>query len=98
MSTAYKFENGVEKKDCVTGFSGTIVGRSDYLTGCNQYLLQPKVKTGVDGEYQGGKWFDENRIVEPDDTTTTADDVAKKAAEGKPKDRGGPNPDAPSVQ
>jgi len=38
----FKFEVGEEVKDKVTGFTGIIVCRSQFLTGCNGYSLQSK--------------------------------------------------------
>lgn len=55
----FKFKNGQTAKDCVTGFKGIIVSRCDYVTGCAQYLLQPKA---VNNTQQDGKWLDENRL------------------------------------
>jgi len=51
---------GQKAKDTLTGFGGVVTGRVEYLTGCAQYLLQPKVKG--DGDFQEARWFDENRI------------------------------------
>lgn len=53
-------ELGQYGKDKVTGFEGTITARYQYLTGCDQYVLAPKMdKDGKLGEaYQ----FDEGRI------------------------------------
>jgi hypothetical protein len=56
----FNFPLGAKAKDIVTGFSGTIVGRIQYLTGCDQYLLQPLI--GKDGKIPGHEQFDENRI------------------------------------
>ena len=50
---------GVPAKDVITGFEGVITGRASYITGCDQYVIAPKSK---DGNYQEGRWFDENRI------------------------------------
>lgn len=55
----FKHDLGLTAKDKITGFEGLITGRCDYLTGCNQYLLQPPVK---DGDFKNGHWFDEGRI------------------------------------
>lgn len=54
-----KFELGTTAKDKITGFSGVVVGRVEYLTGCNQVLLVPKV--GKDGSLREAQWFDEQR-------------------------------------
>lgn len=55
----YKYKMGAKVIDKITGFEGIITGAASYLTGCNQYLLQPPAK---DGEFKEGLWFDENRI------------------------------------
>lgn len=33
---------GVEARDKVTGFSGIVTSRVDYITGCSQFALQPR--------------------------------------------------------
>lgn len=50
---------GDSGKDKVTGFEGIIIGRIQYLTGCNQYGLSPKA---VNGEIKDTQWFDEGRV------------------------------------
>jgi hypothetical protein len=44
----FKFKQGETLRDKVTGFTGIVVGRTDYISGCNRYSLQPKV--GDDGK------------------------------------------------
>jgi hypothetical protein len=56
----FKIENGVEVRDKVTGFSGVVTGRADYITGCNQYLVQPPAK---DGAFVEPRWYDEHRLA-----------------------------------
>ena len=51
---------GKKAKDKITGFEGTVIGRSEYITGCDQFLVTPKVK--ADGEKKNGCWFDEQRL------------------------------------
>ena len=51
---------GLNATDTLTGFSGMITGHSDYITGCDQFLLQPP--TQENGEYVEGRWFDEQRL------------------------------------
>lgn len=46
--------------DSVTGFSGIAIARIEYLTGCTQYQLQPKIDK--DGKVPDSVWFDENRL------------------------------------
>jgi len=54
----YKFL-GYSGTDRVTGFKGVIVGTCEYLYGCRQLGLTPKVK---DNKRGGVEWFDEGRI------------------------------------
>jgi hypothetical protein len=35
----FKYELGVELQDAVTGFKGIVMGRTDYLNGCQRYSL-----------------------------------------------------------
>lgn len=55
-----KFELGIIARDIITGFTGRIVGRSDYMTGCNVYLLVPK--SSDVSKRPEGEWFDEDRL------------------------------------
>jgi hypothetical protein len=53
-------KNGQTLRDVVTGFVGVATGRVEYLTGCTQFLLNPKVDDkNTPGE---GRWFDEDRL------------------------------------
>lgn len=47
-------------RDCVTELEGTVTGRVEYLTGCNQCLVQPSVKE--DGTFRDSYWLDESRL------------------------------------
>jgi len=50
---------GSKAKDVITGFTGIVTGRAQYLTGCDQYIIaQPATKEGVCPTC----WFDENRL------------------------------------
>lgn len=61
MNHFYKFQNGDEVTEKVTGFTGIITGSVHYLTGCNQYLIVSKSK---DSTTEGvGVWFDEGRLT-----------------------------------
>ena len=54
------FELGLEAEDVITKFKGTIIGRVQYLFGCNQYGLLPKVDK--DQKTSITEYFDEGRI------------------------------------
>jgi hypothetical protein len=56
---------GVTVVDKITGFNGIVTGRADYITGCNQYLVQPK--TDGDGKHVDSRWFDEHRLTAKED-------------------------------
>lgn len=53
-------ELGMKAKDTITGFTGTITGKCEYISGCIQFFLTPKVDK--DGKTQEGDWFDHQRI------------------------------------
>jgi hypothetical protein len=55
---------GVTATDRITGFSGVVTGYCEYISGCNQALLIPKV--GADGAHREGQWYDVQRLdVDP---------------------------------
>ncbi len=52
---------GEQVTDSVTGFSGKVMARSEYLYGCVQVLVQPE---GLkDGQPHESQWFDEQRLT-----------------------------------
>lgn len=53
-------ELGKTYKDKITGFQGACTGFVQYITGCNQALLVPKVDDN--GAARDGCWFDEQRL------------------------------------
>lgn len=56
---SFRISLGSKVKDCVTGFSGVVTGRAEYLTGCRQYSVMGRAKDGKSGD---GMWFDEDRL------------------------------------
>ena len=59
MQDRIKLGNRV--KDSITGFSGIVTGRNEWLYGCEQVLIQPdKLK---DGAPVKADWFDEQRVI-----------------------------------
>lgn len=48
--------------DRITGFTGIVTGRCEYLNGCIQYLVKPKQKKG-DKEMPKGEWIDEQHLL-----------------------------------
>lgn len=81
----FKFALGAKVKDTITGYTGIIAGRTEYLTGCVQYGLQKEGLT-KEGYVFGWQWFDESRL----------ELIYSKAAEiDKGAGPGGPAPFAP---
>ena len=76
----FKFKKGQKAKDIITGFTGIITARADYITGCNQYSLASEAQDNKPADYQ---WFDENRVEIVEET-----DILKRI-EGEPV-KGGP--------
>ena len=71
----FEIEMGEKVKDSITGFSGVVTARAEYITGCRQYTVTPKCKGG---KHADSYWFDEARLLES----------VKKSVSKKPK--GGP--------
>lgn len=84
----FKFSLGVELEDAITGYTGIAMGRTEYLTGCNQYGLLNR-KPDKDGVPRDWRWFDENRL------RPTGKSVKLPGHEEIEKDPGGPCPFAP---
>ena len=55
-----QIEFGVEVIDTITGLQGIVIGRVSYITGCDQYLVQPRVDK--EGKYIDSRWVDEHRL------------------------------------
>lgn len=60
FSTNWKFKLGEKVKDRVTGFKGTITSRIEYLNGCLQYCVEPKV--GKEGKKMDYQYVDEGQL------------------------------------
>jgi hypothetical protein len=79
---------GVKAHDTITGFEGIAIARIEYLTGCHQVQLQPKVK--ADGAYGEPHWFDEQRIA-IDDAAPIRLDNGETPGFGAPPPSGQPS-------
>lgn len=80
-----RFEFGDRVQDRVTGFQGIVTGFITYITGCDQYLVNPPAK---DGAYIDGQWLDDVRLnlVETDAISPRKADRLKGAGpEGPPR-------------
>jgi hypothetical protein len=50
---------GFQVRDKLTGFKGLVTGVVEFLTGCRQFLVQPKMRKG---EFVESRYFDEDRL------------------------------------
>ena len=64
MGRIFKFELGDKCKDLVTDFEGQVIGRTNWLTGCNTYGLKSKFMK--DGAPIDAVWVDEVKLVKID--------------------------------
>jgi hypothetical protein len=80
------FPLGATVTDQLTGFRGVVTGFVYYISGCNQALVQPRVKS--DGDFVESQWFDAQRLV-VDDTVpaVTLDNGPTPGADRSPPKR-----------
>lgn len=67
----FKFRQGDVVRDKVTGFVGVIVSRTDYISGCNRYFVQPRV--GEDNKMIEGCYIDEPALEQLPEARVTLD-------------------------
>ncbi len=73
-----------EVEDTITGFKGTVIARSDWLNGCTQFAVKPRVNKA--GEEMDAQWIDWQQLK-----VTKAFTPKKKPVRAV----GGPMKDAP---
>jgi hypothetical protein len=70
-------------KDVITNFTGVVTGIVEYISGCNQALVTPRVK--ADGSREDGCWFDLQRlVVDPEMPRVQLDNGATPGADAAP--------------
>ncbi len=76
---------GFTLRDKVTGFMGVATGHVEYITGCNQVLLVPKVD--ADGKLRESNWFDVQRceLLPAEDHVTVDNGVTPGPDKEAPK-------------
>jgi len=74
------FELGTKVKDIISGYSGTVVARTEWLNGCVTYKVRPN-KLDKDGAASEGINFDEEELKLVSD---------KNVLDEKPTRTGGP--------
>jgi hypothetical protein len=78
----YKFELGQKVECIVTGFTGIVIGRNEWLNGCKQYCVKRKIDK--EGNIKEGQWIDEEQLK-----------IKGAGISIKKRPGGGPNLDAP---
>jgi L-rhamnose isomerase len=58
--TSFRFELGSTVRDIITSFEGVVTGRCQYLTGCTQYLVQPRGTAKAPAAES--RWLDEAKL------------------------------------
>jgi len=53
-------ELGSKVKDTITGFAGTATARVEYINGCIQYCIQPRMTEA--GKMPSAKYIDEDQL------------------------------------
>jgi hypothetical protein len=71
-------------KDKITGFTGVLTSRCEFLTGCNRYCIQPRELK--DGKPIDGIYFDESQIE------VVGDGLLPSDVQGEDKGACSPNP------
>jgi hypothetical protein len=86
------FDMGDEVEDVISGFKGTVIGRYEYLTGCNHYGVEAKAKDGDTPKYDS---IDEQRLkLVKAGAVTLARKYGSTATEAAPA-RTSPGPSVP---
>ena len=62
MTMLAKRRYGMVATDKISGFSGIVIGFAQYVTGCDQYLVAPKIEDDKPGVLPESHWFDVNRL------------------------------------
>lgn len=78
-----KIELGSHVRDTVTGYEGTATSRLEYMNGCVQYCIKPRV--GPDGKMPEGEWVDEGQIEVIDEAESAIRDATGGPVLNAPK-------------
>lgn len=59
----FKFKRGEPVVDVITGFRGYIISRTDYITSCNRYCVQPILDEKSPAILPRSEFFDETTLI-----------------------------------
>jgi len=57
----FKIALGSKVKDNITGLTGIVTSRTEWLNGCKRYAVQPKINK--DGKVPDVEWIDEDQLT-----------------------------------
>lgn len=49
-------------RDKITNFTGVCIGKIEWMFGCDQYCLAPRVKNEEPTKMNDSQWFDDGRV------------------------------------
>ena len=86
MKVEFKYRNGLEVKDLISGVKGIINCQSIWINGCIRYSIQPKAKKN-DTSIPESWWLDEQQVevigeglkIEEKETGGPTEKVSKQA-------------------
>jgi len=81
-----KIKLGVKAKDVVTGFEGIVTAKVEYLNGCVQYALKPKIDPKAKEKMPEGIYIDAQQL-----------EYVNEGVNIKSKAIGGPQQDCPAA-
>lgn len=62
--TSFSFELGATVLDRITAFEGVVIARAQYITGADQYCVQPRSPDGGATPALESRWFDGERLAQ----------------------------------
>ena len=79
----FEFDIGSKVSDKITGIRGVVIARADYISGCNQYLMQPDStkQQKKDNTKSDSIWFDGPRLNQLNGSSLVVDTSEKRTGE-----------------
>jgi hypothetical protein len=71
---------GLKARDRITGFTGTLTSRTEFLNGCVRYTITPPLDK--DGKFVDDRWFDEQQIELLEVVEEATEKVERRATGG----------------
>ncbi len=85
---------GMQVRCIVSGFTGTVISRTEYLNGCVRYGVEPPAK---DGKLSEAAWVDEQQLEVVKAVTPATKIVQANTGGPRPRDPGVSAPKGPAT-